>query len=92
MLHKTREQDADSDSYDEAVGGIFRLKTKKDSKSLGTMHERDCALEVASTLLRDWSQPEVLQSIRDCFVTGKWKESEDAEALLQDDDQRMCTY
>ena len=92
MLHKTKERDADSDSDSEAVGGIFKLKTKKDSKSLGTMHERDCALEVASTSLKDWSQLEVRQSIHDCFVSGKWKESEDAEALLQDDEQCMCTY
>lgn len=89
VLHKTKEQDADSDSDNDTVGGIFRLKTKKDSRRLGTMHERDCTLEPASTSVRDWSQPDVLQSIRDCFVTGKWKDSEDAEALLQHDDQRM---
>ena len=79
-----------SDSDDEAVGGIFRLKTKKVPQTLGTVHERDCSQEVSNTSVRDWSQPEVLESIRDCFVTGKWKDSEDAEALLQDDDQ--CMY
>ena len=89
VLRKTKEQDADSDSDNDTVGGIFRLKTKKDSRRLGTMHERDCTLEPASTSVRDWSQPDVLQSIRDCFVTGKWKDSEDAEALLQHDDQCM---
>lgn len=29
---------------------------------------------------------EVRDTIRDCFVTGKWKESEDAAELLQLDD------
>ena len=29
---------------------------------------------------------EVCDNIRDCFVTGKWKESEDAAELLQLDD------
>jgi len=29
---------------------------------------------------------EVCDTIRDCFVTGKWKESEDAAELLQLDD------
>ena len=53
------------------------------------MHERDCSLEMISMPLRDWSQAEVLESIRDCFVTGKWKDSEDAEILLQNDDQSM---
>lgn len=90
MLHTTKNQDTLGDSDDEAVGGIFRLKTKKDSQSLGTVHERDCSLEVSRTSVRDWNQSEVLESIQDCFVTGKWKDSEDAEALLQDDDQ--CMY
>lgn len=53
------------------------------------MHERDCSLEMISMPLRDWSQAEVLESVRDCFVTGKWKDSEDAEILLQNDDQSM---
>ena len=39
--------------------------------------------------LRGWSRAEVLESIRDCFVTAKWKDSEDAEILLQNDDQIM---
>ena len=30
---------------------------------------------------------ELLADIRDCFVTGKWTEAEDAETLLQLDDQ-----
>lgn len=89
MLQNSKNQNNVDDSDNEAVGGIFRLKTKKDSQSSGTMHERDCSLEVSSTSLRDWDQAEVLESIRDCFVTGNWRASEDAEALLQDDDQCM---
>lgn len=30
----------------------------------------------------DWSSDEVRQSIRDCFVTGKWDPDEDANAQL----------
>lgn len=90
VLNKNKkEQNADDDSDEDTVGGIFRLKSKKDSQSTGTVHERDCSLDVISTPLRDWSQAEILESIRDCFVTGKWKDSEDAEILLQDDDQSM---
>ena len=90
VLHKNKkEPDVNDESDDDTVGGIFRLKSKSDSQSTGTMHERDCSLEVISTPLRDWNQPTVLESIRDCFVTGKWKDSEDAEILLQDDDQSM---
>ena len=90
VLQKTKEEGAEGDSDDDAAGGIFRLKKKKDSRSLGTMHERDCSLEVSSISVRDWSQPEVLESIRDCFVTGKWRDSEDAETRLRDDDE--CMY
>lgn len=91
VLRKSKkEQNTEDDSDDDTVGGIFKLKAKRDSaQSTDTAHERDCSLEVVSTPLRDWSQAEVLQSIRDCFVTGKWKDSEDAEILLQDDDQSM---
>lgn len=90
VLHKNKkEQNTDGDSDDDTVGGIFRLKSKKESVSTGPAHERDCSLEIISTPLRDWSKAQVLESIRDCFVTGKWKDSEDAEILLQDDDQSM---
>ena len=54
------------------------------------MHERDCSLVITDISVRDWSQPKVLESIRDCFVTGKWKASEDAQTLLREDDQ--CMY
>lgn len=90
VLHKNKKEAVvNDDNEDDTVGGIFRLKSKKDSQSTGTMHERDCSLEVISMPLRDWSRTEVLESIRDCFVTGKWKDSEDAEILLQNDDQSM---
>ena len=94
VLHKNRkEPDVTDDSDDDTVGGIFRLKSKNDAQSTGTFHERDCSLELISMPLRDWSQAAVLESIQDCFVTGKWKDSEDAEILLQDDDQSMnCSY
>ena len=89
VLQGKKEEREDEDSEDDAIGGIFKLKSMKASESKGTAHERDCSLEVITTPLRDWSQPEVLQSIRDYFVTGKWKDSEDAEMLLQDDDTSM---
>ena len=34
----------------------------------------------------EWGEERVLDCIRDCFVTGKWKDSEDAEELLKMDD------
>ncbi|RMX48626.1 hypothetical protein pdam_00008008 [Pocillopora damicornis] len=85
-LQNKKEEREDEDSDEDAIGGIFKLKSMNASESKSVLHDRDCSLEVITTPLRDWSQPEVLQSIRDCFVTGKWKDSEDAEMLLQGDD------
>jgi ribosome biogenesis protein BMS1 len=36
--------------------------------------------------MQDWTKADVLYSIRDCFLTGKWKENVDAEELLAMDD------
>lgn len=35
---------------------------------------------------RDWSEDENKNLIKNCFVTGKWRESEDAQELLRLDD------
>lgn len=32
--------------------------------------------------------PQMLNSIRDCFVTGKWDEGQDAATLLKEDGKR----
>ena len=77
------ESEAD-DSDDVSLGGIFKMKTNKKVRD-DVIHSRDCSLS-ASLPLQDWDEPDVLQNIRDCFVTGKWKESEDAEKLLEQDD------
>ena len=48
------------------------------------MHECDSSKIIVQDT-REWQ--EILADIKDCFVTGKWNETEDAEALLQLDDQ-----
>lgn len=48
------------------------------------MHEQDCSKFVEDQM-GEWE--DILEEIRDCFVTGKWTESEDAEILLSRDDQ-----
>ncbi|XP_067045099.1 ribosome biogenesis protein BMS1 homolog [Acropora muricata] len=85
-IQSTTKSDFVDNSDDDTVGGIFKVKQKK-NQSLGTVHERDCSLVITDISVRDWSQPKVLESIRDCFVTGKWKASEDAQTLLREDDQ-----
>lgn len=78
----------DLDSEGEEVGGLFRVVSRKQhqqAEAKSTCNAEDCSRFTLS-LVRDWTQPVVQDLIRDCFVTGKWKESEDAEELLRLDD------
>lgn len=45
-----------------------------------------CFFESYGAEQRDWLQEESKLLIKDCFVTGKWRASEDAEELLRLDD------
>lgn len=45
-----------------------------------------CFFEEYGADTRDWSVDENKHLIKDCFVTGKWKASEDAQELLRLDD------
>ena len=79
MQNKNTETDSE-DSDEEAVGGLFKMKNKGRNVKDEVMHERDCSkIMVEDT--REWQ--EILMDIKDCFVTGKWTETEDAETLLQ---------
>lgn len=47
----------------------------------------DCTLKLTSlTVCKIYLQ--MLISIRDCFVTGKWEEGQDAATLLKEDGER----
>ena len=41
---------------------------------------------------QNWSDPEVQDRIRDCFVTGKWSHNENADMILKDNEQEMEEY
>ena len=75
-------------SDDEELGGMFKVmkqdQYKKDDHRLA-MDQLDSTKFIVGSL-QNWSDDEVRSSIRDCFVTGKWKQSEDAEELLKLDD------
>lgn len=73
---------------DDALGGLFKMvstKRQEDQSVHSAKDLIDCSLFRVDKV-RDWSKEDVLDSIRDCFVTGKWKEDEDAEELLDLDD------
>ena len=41
---------------------------------------------------RDWESEDVLEMIKDCFVTGKWTEDENADMLLRENEDEMEEY
>ncbi|KFM76305.1 Ribosome biogenesis protein BMS1-like protein, partial [Stegodyphus mimosarum] len=76
----------DSDSDDE-IGGLFRLaKHEKEKKHFQSDDGIDCC-KFTTSVSRDWTDEKEMESIKDCFVTGKWDESEDAKHLLEEDDE-----
>ncbi|EDW79403.1 uncharacterized protein Dwil_GK20458 [Drosophila willistoni] len=91
---KRRQQEADEDAADtdeeEELGGLFRLASKKQTD---LQHDKDirdkdesCLFQYQSDATRNWLAEENKDLIKNCFVTGKWKASEDAETLLRLDD------
>ena len=80
-----KEDNAESNDDKETVGGFFKVKSKH-QKTDDVMHQRDCSLEVSVSGM-DWNLEEVRESIKDCFVTGKWNDKEGAEQLLNQDDE-----
>ncbi len=71
---------------DDELGGLFKvINAQKKAKSSYGIDDMDCS-KFAWSNLHDWESEETRASIKDCFVTGTWKESENAEALLKLDD------
>ncbi|PWA14093.1 hypothetical protein CCH79_00016703 [Gambusia affinis] len=75
----------ESEEEEEELGGLFRVSRPQKSKRLQA-NALDCSRFHADTG-HDWDVQEVLDSIRDCFVTGKWEEDQDAATLLKQDEE-----
>ncbi|KAF5274100.1 hypothetical protein FQR65_LT04498 [Abscondita terminalis] len=91
LSDNTREDQDDESDEDNEIGGLFKVvskdvqKRKKDAHTLNMVESslfQPCTAEVAI----DWLDPQNRALIKNCFVTGVWKESEDAEQLLKLDD------
>ncbi|XP_046509916.1 ribosome biogenesis protein BMS1 homolog isoform X2 [Equus quagga] len=81
----TEDNEEDDDDNREELGGLFRVsqparecKHKADSLDCSRFH-----VEAP----HDWDLEEVMNSIRDCFVTGKWEEDKDAAKILAEDEE-----
>ncbi|XP_055534253.1 ribosome biogenesis protein BMS1 homolog [Wyeomyia smithii] len=75
---------------DDLLGGLFKGVSQRQAE----MHKKKsiqdddegCFFEEYAGGVRDWTAEENKRLINNCFVTGKWKHSEDAEELLKLDD------
>ncbi|XP_017128232.1 ribosome biogenesis protein BMS1 homolog [Drosophila elegans] len=80
----------DNEDSEEELGGLFRVAAKKQTQQQSDKDIRDkderCFFEYQGDATRDWLAEENKELIKNCFVTGKWKASEDAENLLKMDD------
>jgi len=85
--HLQDDDDDDGAEEDDEVGGLFKVvrnQQQKKSETYRTADGEDCALFKVDNL-HDWELEEMCNRIKDCFVTGKWRESEDAAELLKMD-------
>ncbi|XP_001985437.2 ribosome biogenesis protein BMS1 homolog [Drosophila grimshawi] len=88
--HSKQQQQEDAEDSEDELGGLFRLTTKKQTEMQKDLDIRDkderCFFEYQGDATRDWLSDANKELIKNCFVTGKWKASEDAENLLKLDD------
>lgn len=72
------------------MGGLFKTTSRENEEQQKDKSLRDapecCFIEQYGESVRDWLEPENKNLIRNSFVTGKWKKSENAEELLRLDD------
>ncbi|KAM9838106.1 ribosome biogenesis protein BMS1 homolog [Aulostomus maculatus] len=70
---------------EEELGGLFRVSRPQKSKRFQA-NSLDCS-RFNPDPAHNWDLEEMLHSIRDCFVTGKWEEGQDATTLLREDEE-----
>ncbi|XP_039410002.1 ribosome biogenesis protein BMS1 homolog [Corvus cornix cornix] len=79
------DEDQESEDADDELGGLFRV-SRPDKASKQKANALDCSKFLIEKL-QDWDLEEVVSSIRDCFVTGKWEDDKDAAKLLEEDEE-----
>ncbi|XP_067876385.1 ribosome biogenesis protein BMS1 homolog [Heterodontus francisci] len=85
LVYGTVNEDKEEDEEgDDTLGGIFHIsRPDKGSKRKGSGLDSS-VFPVKNP--RDWDLEEVMNSVRDCFVTGKWESDKDATTVLEEDD------
>uniref|UniRef100_A0A6G1R1C6 Gallus gallus BMS1, ribosome biogenesis factor (BMS1), mRNA n=1 Tax=Hypotaenidia okinawae TaxID=2861861 RepID=A0A6G1R1C6_9GRUI len=87
LIYGTAVEDEDGESEDagDELGGLFHV-SRPDKASKQKANALDCSKFLIEKT-RDWDLEEVMSSIRDCFVTGKWEDDKDAAKLLEEDEE-----
>ncbi|XP_074447803.1 LOW QUALITY PROTEIN: ribosome biogenesis protein BMS1 homolog [Larus michahellis] len=87
LVYGTAAEDEDRESEDagDELGGLFRV-SRPDKASKQKANALDCSKFLIEKP-QDWNLEEVMSSIRDCFVTGKWEDDKDAAKLLEEDEE-----
>ncbi|XP_049665784.1 ribosome biogenesis protein BMS1 homolog isoform X2 [Accipiter gentilis] len=87
LVYGTAVEDEDHENEDagDELGGLFRV-SRPDKASKQTANALDCSKFLIEKP-QDWDLEEVMSSIRDCFVTGKWEDDKDAAKLLEEDEE-----
>ncbi|XP_077206989.1 ribosome biogenesis protein BMS1 homolog [Paroedura picta] len=79
------EDEENEDETGEELGGLFHV-SRPDKESRRKADALDCS-RFPVEAPKDWDLDEVMDSIRDCFVTGNWEADKDAAKLLKDDEE-----
>lgn len=88
-IASSREENDDEEKEEgEEVGGIFRVVSEEQRRKIKDreLKNREDSVFFTCDEPRDWLEPTNKMLVANRFVTGKWKESEDAEELLKLDD------
>uniref|UniRef100_A0A2K6GAY4 BMS1 ribosome biosis factor n=1 Tax=Propithecus coquereli TaxID=379532 RepID=A0A2K6GAY4_PROCO len=80
----TEDNEEEGDTREE-LGGLFRV-SQPDGECKHKADSLDCSRFLVEAP-HDWDLDEVMNSIKDCFVTGKWEDDKDAAKILAEDDE-----
>nr|XP_047930750.1 ribosome biogenesis protein BMS1 homolog isoform X1 [Anser cygnoides] len=87
LVYGTAVEDDEHESEDagDELGGLFQVR-RPDKESKEKANALDCSKFLIEKP-QDWGLEEVMSSIKDCFVTGKWEDDKDAAKLLEEDEE-----
>ncbi|XP_072347438.1 ribosome biogenesis protein BMS1 homolog isoform X1 [Scyliorhinus torazame] len=85
LVYGAVSEEKDEDEEGDILGGIFHV-SRPDTESKKKGNGLDSSIFPVKNP-HDWDMEEAMNSVRDCFVTGKWESDKDATTLLGEDDE-----